>query len=200
MSYTQRWGVVDEFTSHINMFRLRNGGLQTLVDGGFYNLRASFTPFSNIGKNLTLSYMMKVTKPISCSSDYITVKASPEGDTLFQFGPDSCDGIFSVRIIVVDSDGIWYINKNIIDPKYRIGVAVKYSLSLNANGSYSVAINDNSVAFGLIYQDFQAYDTDLILSSDKIYSQWNNIGVIGFDGDFEQQAGTVFSNIVLTSK
>jgi hypothetical protein len=191
-----RWGSVDTYTSESSKFRLRSGGLQTLVDNSYYNLKANFAPFSNIGKVLTVTYMLKVMNPVSCNRDFLTIQSWPDMNILLQFGPDSCKEVYNIKTMIVDSDGIWYENKKTVDPQYQIDKKIKYSLNLYPNSTYSVAINDKSVQSGSLYTDFGSF-FDQQAPSGENFAKWSNIGVIGFDGNYMRQAGSVFSDILL---
>ena len=78
------------------------GGLKTLTDDATYHLHSNFTPFSNIGKTLTLQYTLKTTRSIWCSGNGPTVY-STYPNSYFWFGPVTCDVVL-VLVVVVDVD------------------------------------------------------------------------------------------------
>ncbi len=171
---------------------LHSGGLQTMTDKAYYYISSSFTPFSSIGKTLTVQYTLKTTRTISCSQSNLVVKAM---DTyVFWFGPYTC-GEVSIVAIGFTNNGLEYPFIHTIDPGYVLNTAVAYKLVVPPNGTYSVYINNAVVASGSVANDFANNGNQ---PSGPGLFQYSQIGQIGFN-IFQDQAGSVFDDILLTT-
>jgi hypothetical protein len=186
--FWNRWAKSPEGT--VQVF---SGGLITLTDNADYYIYSIFTPFSCIGKTLTLQYTLKTTKIISCSGNYLTVY-STNTNSFFWFGPNTCGGDNRL-IITFWNNGVAYRINKTIDPGYILNTEVAYKLVVPPNGTYSVYINNALVASGSLANDFtNGYDH----TSGPGLSQYTGIDWILLW--FKQiQAGSIFDDIFLSA-
>ncbi len=169
-------------------------GLQTITNNADYHLSSNFTPFSNVGKTLTLQYTLKTTQTITCSQNFLTVYSNSTSD-FFAFGPYTCTGSSQIILAFSNNGDVYQINK-IIDPEYVLNTAVAYKLVVPPNGSYSVYINNAVVASGSLSNDFTKSGGGR--PSGPGLFQYPDIDTIELSF-FQIEAGSIFDDILLTT-
>jgi hypothetical protein len=167
-----------------------SGGLQTMTNNAYYDLYSNFTPFSNVGKTLTLQYTLKTTQTITCSQNYLAVHSTSNA---FLFGPFTCNGASRIDIQFWNNTYAYKMDKT-IDPRYILNTAVAYKLVMPPNGSYSVYINNAVVASGSFAGDFKNYNGDR--PSGQGLFQFLNLYLTRI---WVYQASSIFDDILLTT-
>ncbi len=170
--------------------RWKADGVRTVDNNAYYHLHSNFTPFSNIGKTLTLQYKLEVDNEITCSQNFLTFYSTYPNSS-FLFGPHTCNGTSRIDIKFWNKGIAYQINKT-IDPGYILKMAVAYKLVLPPNGTYSVYINNALVGSGSVANDF----ADKNGFSDLF--QFSGVGAVGLDL-WQAVAGSTFDDILFTT-
>jgi hypothetical protein len=174
--------------------RWKADGVRTLVYDAYYHLHSNFTPFSNIGKTLTLQYKLEVDNEITCSQNFLTVYSTYPNSN-FLFGPNTCKGASRIDV-KFSNNGVAYQITKIIDPAYILRTAVAYKLVVPPNGTYLVYINNTLVESGSLANDFANENGGLPTGPDLF--QFSGVGAVGLDL-WQAVAGSTFDDILLTT-
>jgi len=135
-------------------------GLKTLNDARFYAYSASFTPFSNEGKDLVLQFSVKHEQSIDCGGGYF--KLHPKGldqqnyngdaEYFVMFGPDICGSTRRVHFILNNGGTNHLINKNI--PCETDSYTHVYTMILRPDNTYSVLVDGVEREKGSLEEDW----------------------------------------------
>jgi len=151
-----------------------DAGIQTSADSKFYGLSAGFESFSNEGKNLIIQYQAKYEKDIECGGGYVKIGPKMSDATAFgdpteyniMFGPDKCG--YTKRTHLIFN----YKGKNILkksDLAYKQddqGISHLYRLTLNADNTVKVDIDETEVYSGAMKDDWEILPAKVIADPD----------------------------------
>ena len=137
--------------------------LQTEGDSKFHTISKSFKPFTNKERNISFYYVTANKKNIECGGNYMKLfPSNTEQETLkggenedkynIMFGPDLCGSTRKVHLIL-SHRGKNLENKKTITYNYGTDYNM-YGFTLFTDESYSISLNNETIASGLIKDDY----------------------------------------------
>jgi calreticulin len=138
-----------------------DGGVKTGTDARFYQYSASFTPFSNKGKDLVFQFSVAHPQGIDCGGGYFKLlpkgfdQSKFNGDVAYDvmFGPDICGGTKRVHAIITHKGKNHLIRKDINAPSDKFTHV--FTLVIKADHkTFEVLVDNVSERTGLITDEW----------------------------------------------
>jgi calreticulin len=135
-------------------------GLRTSQDARFYAYSASFSPFSNEGKDLVFQFSVKHEQNIDCGGGYFKLhptgldqnKYDGDSEYFIMFGPDICGSTRRVHFILNNGGTNHLINKNI--PCETDTLTHVYTMILHPDNTYQVLVDGAEREKGSLEEDW----------------------------------------------
>jgi len=136
-------------------------GIQTSQDAKFYAMSAKFNEFTNKGKDLYISFIVKHEQNIDCGGGYVKIfpasldpkEMNGESPYNIMFGPDICGpGTRKVHVIFSHKGENKQVTKSI--PCKADEASHLYTLIVGDDNTYEVQIDGEKVESGSIETDF----------------------------------------------
>jgi calreticulin len=138
-----------------------DAGIKTSEDAKFYGLSAKFDDFSNDGKTLIASFIVKHEQDIDCGGGYVKIfpagldQPAMSGDSEYNimFGPDVCGPSNRKVHVIFNYKGENKLIKKTIQPKTDVNSHL-YTLIVNPDQTYEVQIDGEKVESGSFEEDW----------------------------------------------